>query len=903
MKKKFIIIGLVSLVLIALTVLLVWYFKFRKRKQRMNDIIHIDIPTRQNNTDDNDIINKTDIPGTVIKDILIREPIFEKEVFAAKKTYPSNRLFIFRGEQVTEEKIEGEKVNKSNSYQKISQTSDFIFIARDSFIEKNKETLVEKKWYKGYIAIFNLIIPNATHDNHIIYDENINNYLNINKKELTSRDIYYTNNGSNYCFVQIEFYHNGEIKNIYLPEGFSFAHYSYIEENIKLLIPKISKNIFVDNIDNKLNEFIETNNNIENNEDLYESTMTDFIDNYGEEEGEEEEGENNLRNLNMDKTKKNKYPKIIYLNRRLSDDDNNHNSNYGNNSNMSRISYDYVDFLTQPISKPINYEFREANIINDSPYYSSTDFLTDDFPDDFTDINRLNNNNTYSNITECSIKSIENDDIKMEGGLTNTTIYSIIDAEGFLQSVIEKSVTVMKSPEEQNEGENDEETEALYNQVFNNDNQISFEQFMENISESSQNNNISFGISYIYANSSNIINCTDHFINEEINKKLYEYFDNFTYLLYDEKMKKNNITNNLSSYSSEDINDNIRYLSEEEESVDYYGMKKITYMRLIYKQNLMGMKMEGQMYSEINPKTGKTRVYSVTNCGNKNRKIKLKDQISNTHIILERSNQMAYHLILLLKQTNNELIKRNENYSEIIIEFETNFTKFFENHYDYSGLFRQSLNDLYNQVQNFSGEFFNELIDLINRVYHNYTIILTKVRNDKYDFINRIRNVTKDEYINYIYDMLDILENFENKTLKFLDDIDNELDNIDDFQIDLLYDITEQIYESELIFSKFNRNLFNSIEKGILTFKYDINDHIDNIIGELLYVTDFLSVNINKNEILIRALDENIRNDVSIKLKDFRNMILIIMEFLNKNINDDYENEMNIENKKSIKYI
>ena len=67
--------------------------------------------------------------------------------------------------------------------------------------------------------------------------------------------------------------------------------------------------------------------------------------------------------------------------------------------------------------------------------------------------------------------------------------------------------------------------------------------------------------------------------------------------------------------------------------------------------------------------------------------------------------------------------------------------------------------------------------------------------------------------------------------------------------MNLLYDIIDQIYESKLIFKKFNRNLFNSIEKGILTFKCDINDCIDIIIGQLLYITDFLGVNINKNEI------------------------------------------------------
>ena len=210
---------------------------------------------------------------------------------------------------------------------------------------------------------------------------------------------------------------------------------------------------------------------------------------------------------------------------------------------------------------------------------------------------------------------------------------------------------------------------------------------------------------------------------------------------------------------------------------------------------------------------------------------------------------MAYNLLLLINKTNNELEQRSENYSEIIIEFENNFTEFFKNYSDYSDIFRESLNDMYNQVQNFSGQFFYELIVLINRTHYNYTIILGDVKNEQYDFINKIRNITKKEYIGYIYSMLELLENFENKTLIFLEGVENELKYIDDFQIDLLYDIIDQLYECKQIFLKFNRNLFKSIEKGILTFKCDINDYIDSIIGQLLYITEFLAVNINKNDI------------------------------------------------------
>ena len=930
-KKRIILIAIISFVLLALTFSLIYYLIFHPKDSKSynnknidNDIstnqtepieqtIQID-PTNQieltiqiNQTDEkeNVIINTTDIQE---QDILSQEQkekekekelIFQKEDFITKKTYPLNRLFLFNGEQLTEMKVEGENIKEENSYHNFSETCDFIFITRDSFLEKNDSTLIEKTWYSGYIAIYNLIIPNSTHDNHIIYDQKINEYLRINKRRLSSRDIFYINNGSDFCFAKIEFYHNGEIKNIYLPEGFLLEHYSYIKENIKLLITKISQNLYVDSIEKKLNEIIETEEN-DNDKDLYKNNMTDVNVNY-----EEEQNENYLRNLNIDK-KGEKYNNIIYIKRRHSD------NNYNNNSNNSEISYSFEDFLTQPLSKSIYYEFREANIINDTSYDINTDFISDDFKetdiytDIYTDMNKLNINKNYSNLTEFSMKSIENDELKMEGGVVNTTIYSIIDEEGYLESVFEKSTLMMKSPEEDNKDDDklDEETEALYNRIYNNDNQITLEHAKEKQSESLQKNNISFGLTYIYSNSSNVINCTAHFINGEINKKLYDYFDSFTYELYNDTINKTDISNNLHSYQSEDLNNNnTRYLSEEEKAVEYYGMKIITYVKQLYKYNLIGMKMEGQIYSEINPSTGKMSVYSIINFGNKNSKIKINDQKSNIHITLERSNQMGYNLILLLEQTNYELIQRNKNYSEIIIEFETNFTKFFEKYYDYSNLFRKSLNDLYNQVQNFSGNFFYELIDLINRVYYNYSLILEEVKNDEYDFINRIRQVTKEEYINYIYDMIDILENFENMTLTFLDDIDNELDSIEDFQIDVLYDIKDQIDESKLLFKKFNRNLFNSIEKGILTFKCDINDHIDNIIGELLYITDFLAININKNEILIRAIDENTRKDLTIKLKDFRNIILTIMDLLIKNINDDYEKEMNIEDNKSIKYI
>ena len=119
--------------------------------------------------------------------------------------------------------------------------------------------------------------------------------------------------------------------------------------------------------------------------------------------------------------------------------------------------------------------------------------------------------------------------------------------------------------------------------------------------------------------------------------------------------------------------------------------------------------------------------------------------------------------------------------------------------------------------------------------------------------------------------------------------------------MDVLYDIIDVIYDGKLVFKEFTKKLFKAVDRGVTTFKYDLRDYIEEIIGELLYLTDFLSVNINKNEILINAIKLEDRERVTIKLKNFRNIILRIMEILNDKIIRDYEQEMSSNNQNNIK--
>ena len=272
------------------------------------------------------------------------------------------------------------------------------------------------------------------------------------------------------------------------------------------------------------------------------------------------------------------------------------------------------------------------------------------------------------------------------------------------------------------------------------------------------------------------------------------------------------------------------------------------------------------------------------------------------HIILEKKNQMIFNLMNLLNQSNFDLEKRNKNLSEIIINLENSLLDLLKDN-DYSDLFRDSLSHIVEQLNNINGEIFNELINLINNVYDNYSIILNEVNNETYPIFEIIRNLTKQEYSNYIYNIIDILEKFHNITLLFLEDIHNEIKNLTKIEkIDFLYDVLDVIYDYKSILKQFNKNLFKSIEKGIILFRTDIYEFIESIIGDLLYITDYLSININKNDILIKTYDKQTREELSFKLQNIREIINIILELLISNINIDYNNQISINNNKSIKF-
>ena len=316
------------------------------------------------------------------------EIIYSNEDLIIKKNYPINRLFRYSSNQTSEIILEGEEIPKNNKTFETLFLMDFIFIVREQNIEINETEKSKKEWYTGYIGFLNVTIINKTHNMLSIYDKSLNNYLdkkNLRRLENLNKingkiDVDYVNDENNICFSKIDFYQNGKIKKYYLPKDFSIDNFNYIQQISQLLIPKISTHLFNKTINQTLNELLEKDNreyndNADFNDDNYNINYNDIREN------------NNYRLFSSEDIS---IP-IKKVKRKLSENTKNY---YEEPENVI-----IEEYITKPLSKSDNIECHEKNEINN---------------------NNITNN--YSILTEFSIKSIENEEAKLEGGSTNKTI-------------------------------------------------------------------------------------------------------------------------------------------------------------------------------------------------------------------------------------------------------------------------------------------------------------------------------------------------------------------------------------------------------------------------------------------------------------------------------------------------
>ena len=364
--------------------------------------------------------------------------IYKGETFATKINYNIDYVLRYTSEKTMTIEMKSDEVDENEGTKSMNQSSDFIFIIREKHIENDDIKLIKKLWFTGYISFLNMIVNNGTNETLIMYDQNLNLHLsNNNLSVLNEQTFNQIDEEGKMCFAKIDFYENGEIKNIYYPNGLSKNNKVNIKEAIDLIIPKISANLFINNITEFLN-----------------SPDPMIL--------------NNLRNLSennkFENSKKIRY-KVAFNNnssnkiRKLSNDSINGTMN--NDSNYMHVE----EYLSPPLTPSSKLDLREINNISDGF-----------------------NDSCNQNLTRFSHESVESDLVKLEGSSKKSSVYTTINKEGLIQSIQQIEETEMT-----NQDNSDLEEQEINNQIYNEDNQISLKQIEEISSNDKQD--IKFNIS------------------------------------------------------------------------------------------------------------------------------------------------------------------------------------------------------------------------------------------------------------------------------------------------------------------------------------------------------------------------------------------------------------------------
>ena len=508
-----------------------------------------------------------------------------------------------------------------------------------------------------------------------------------------------------------------------------------------------------------------------------------------------------------------------------------------------------------------------------------------------------NSDNNSTNLIEISKSNAQSGEMKLEGSSTNCNI------ERKYNNDLHKIENINYNGEA-----------SLVNQLSNEE-----EQYNELLEQKTQSNILEVDLKQIDIKTENTIEFIKNITEQKVITILNDVFNKMEIIRYNESEYGNSTLRILNNIPINDVKVIKRSENKIWKNVKLYKNKKIAKQKIeelrklnpdifkmpfnyaynIFKTNIFGLKLQFQIIESFDIISGKIEMQFILTIGCLDFEFPFKTFDFGIKKIIDDSQSMAKKLMDLLKESSKGINELNNEYSSNLINYEKDIKELIQNPYDFSDLYRKPYNDLYNSIKNFTTETFKELINTINECHDKYSILLNKVKNGEEVSINEIREIIQSQYFSFIEAMVNNLDKFYNQSIKYLNDIENLI--TENCQIDILYDIKDNLVKAKKIFSKFVNLLFKAIEKGTSYFKYNLKQYIETLIGDLLINSQFISESLNENEILINAISEKDKNSIVQKLKNFKNIVNGITEYLFNKIDEDYDINFNNDNPKNIK--
>ena len=414
----------------------------------------------------------------------------------------------------------------------------------------------------------------------------------------------------------------------------------------------------------------------------------------------------------------------------------------------------------------------------------------------------------------------------------------------------------------------------------------------------------------------NIIETVMHFENNNINEtvkytiekiikdeniefeKVYLFNGDLNSLSRKRRRKTNKINNNI--FDKKIFTGNLKDFPDISKlrnlDIDSYSIP-IKFSYSIFKSDLGGVKFGMSALVTFYPQNLTSYILILFNTNEENIILFEKEESSNITNAFPLMKNIIYevssYLIKLVKSIKDKSTVWVNIINNEFKQISDNLKKF----NDISNVYVEPLNEIIKKTKRVSQISFDNIHNKINESERNLNQLHNNILlNQELNNI-QINEETKNEFNNYIEEMINTIKFLHDNIIKFIDDIKLNLNAFNEKTLDisLYYSIIEEIDLCSNVYSLLDMtNINNAILKEKEDFNlYYINEIFYIEIEEILNKFEFIAKRLQFNETLIESINETSRKDMINKLNSFRIKISNIISSIQKNINNTYANILN----------
>jgi len=397
--------------------------------------------------------------------------------------------------------------------------------------------------------------------------------------------------------------------------------------------------------------------------------------------------------------------------------------------------------------------------------------------------------------------------------------------------------------------------------------------------------NESSNISLVWSSRNESIHDIINFLNQKVNyTQDYTFEKNLTLRLLNKY--------NLSIDKYEKYKRELKELENNKEFSKF--TKEIQFDYKIFKVNLFGVKFALTARVKGSTTESKILVQVIFNLLENEIPIFFKTYSSNIgSVIFKYINSINDIAKKLLEQYEFIRVKIKNVWSNGIKEKFKQLSGFVKNVFDISKLYNNPIKEISNTFIKHSKDIFNGIKNIIHEKLDEFIKISYNLSKGYYTIIKDMIKDIQEQYKDLINNAKDFATNIQQSGINFINNIIQQLEHKDTFDLPLMYAIYDQLQRPVEFLNKYERNIFSSIKKGIDNAMNDIISIQQNIIGNGIFKLESIINSLMASPILkegISFLERlNIKKNISSIIEEIDNQVQIIKN----QINDNYLQDMN----------